>query len=94
MDELVNVAVQVNKTEMIRLCRERIDIALKEAENEYVFWDSAELRKRTCLSWTTIQGTFFFDSRFPKFKIGSKWYFPVKEVREFLERWIREQPTS
>ncbi|WP_375547033.1 group-specific protein [Paenibacillus sp.] len=74
------------------MCRERINDLIREVDMEKVFWDTNELKKRTCMSWNTIQTTFFFDSRFVKRKVGSKWYFPVKETREFLELWLMEQP--
>ncbi|WP_429373779.1 group-specific protein [Paenibacillus sp. DS2015] len=76
------------------MCRERINTLIKEVDAEYVFWDSKELMKRTCMSWNTIQNTFFFDPRFIKHKVGTKWYFPVRETREFLEKWLREQPVG
>ncbi|AFC28362.1 hypothetical protein PM3016_1437 [Paenibacillus mucilaginosus 3016] len=84
--------VQIDETEFQRLCRDRIADLVKEVEAELVFWDSAELKKRTCMSWNTIQELFFFDPRFPKRKIGSKWYFPARETRRFLEQWLIEQP--
>lgn len=85
-------SVNINESEVQKLCRERIAELIKEVDAEFVFWDAAELKKRTCMSWNFIQDTFFFDSRFPKRKIGSKWYFPARETRAFLEQWLREQP--
>jgi hypothetical protein len=46
------------------------------------------------MSWDTIQATFFFDPRFPKRKVGGKWYYPVRETRQFLETWLDEQSSS
>lgn len=43
------------------------------------------------MSWNTIQENFFYDPRFPKHKIGSKWYYPAKEAEEFLLVWFEEQ---
>ncbi|MBU7320311.1 group-specific protein [Paenibacillus oleatilyticus] len=83
--------VQVDRDEVMKLCREKIDELVKEIDAEYVFWDTAELKKRTCMSWNTIQDAFFFDPRFPKRKVGSKWYFPVRDTRAFLEKWLYEQ---
>ncbi|AIQ63292.1 group-specific protein [Paenibacillus stellifer] len=76
----------------MRLCRERIEQVTKEIDAEFVFWDTRELMRRTCLSWNTIQSLFFFDSRFPKHKVGGKWLFPARETRQFLETWLSEQP--
>jgi hypothetical protein len=88
------IKIQVDEAVFKQLVRERIAELVKEVDSEYVFWDTAELKKRTCLSWNTIQDQFFYDPRFPKRKIGSKWYFPVRETRSFLEQWLSEQPKS
>jgi len=85
------LTVKVDEAEVKELCRERIRELVKEVDAEYVFWDAKELIKRTCMSWNFIQQQFFFDPRFPKYKVGSKWYFPARETRQFLERWLREQ---
>ena len=85
------VTINIDKSEILLICREKIEKLLDELDNEYVFWDTAELKKRTCMSWNSIQDTFFFDDRFPKYKIGGKWYYPVKETRSFLEKWLSEQ---
>lgn len=85
------IAVHVDQTEVMRLCQEKIAEMLREADLDLVFWDAAELKRRTCMSWNFIQEQFFYDPRFPKSKVGSKWYFPARETRFFLEQWIREQ---
>ncbi|MED1667045.1 group-specific protein [Brevibacillus laterosporus] len=75
----------------MRLWRKRISELMEQTDVEYVIWDSTELKKRTCMSWNTIQETFFHDPRFIKQKVGGKWYFPMKETRAFLEQCLREQ---
>jgi len=85
------LTVQINESEVKQLVRERITELVKEIDAEYVFWDAKELMKRTCMSWNFIQQQFFFDPRFPKFKVGNKWYFPARETREFLLRWLAER---
>lgn len=87
----VLLSIKVDEEEIKNLVRERIAILVKEVEVEQVFWGSKELIKRTCMSWNFIQEQFFYDPRFPKYKIGSKWIFPVKETKEFLLTWIHEQ---
>lgn len=69
------LSVNVNKTEVMKMCREQIELLVKEVDSEYVFWDTSELKRRTCLSWNTIQSLFFFDPRFPKRKIGGSGFF-------------------
>ncbi len=86
--------VEVDSVEVKRICRERVEELVKEVDAEYIFWDSKELMKRTCMSWNFIQDQFFFDPRFIKRKVGTKWFFPVKETREFLREWLLEQSIS
>lgn len=88
------LSIEVDKAEVHKLCREKIKELLKEVDAELVFWDAPELKRRTCMSWNFIQDNFFFDPRFPKRKVGSKWYFPARETRTFLETWLREQPPT
>ena len=85
------IQVEIDEQELREICVQKITEMVKQVDTEYVFWDSQELLKRTCMSWNTIQDNFFFDERFPKRKIGGKWYYPVRETRQFLETWISEQ---
>ncbi|GED68986.1 hypothetical protein BRE01_26880 [Brevibacillus reuszeri] len=85
------IDVKINEAGVKQLCREKISELIKEVDAEYVYWDAKELRRRTCMSWNFIQEQFFFDKRFPKRKVGSKWYFPAKQTRAFLEKWLDEQ---
>lgn len=85
------LTVQINENEVRELCKERIADLLKEVDADMVFWDTSELKRRTCMSWNHIQNTFFFDPRMPKFKVGRDWRFPARETREFLEKWLQEQ---
>lgn len=88
------IDIAVDTKEVKRMCREKIEELIKEIDGEYVYWDSAELQRRTCMSWNFIQDTFFFDPRFPKRKVKTKWLFPARETRKFLETWLMEQPVS
>ncbi|MBB6632794.1 group-specific protein [Cohnella thailandensis] len=85
------IAIQIDEAEVKQLARQRIAELVTEVDAELVFWDATELKRRTCMSWNFIQEQFFFDPRFPKSKIGSKWYFPARETRKFLEMWLDEQ---
>lgn len=85
------LTVQIDANEIKKMAHQKIAEIVKIVDAEYVYWDSAELKKRTCMSMETIQATFFYDSRFPKYKIGGKWYYPARETRVFLEQWILEQ---
>lgn len=81
--------VQVDEAAIEQLYREAINKKIQVLEKELVYWDSKELRRRTCLSWNTIQDTFFHEKDFPKVKLGSKWLFPAKETEAFLEKWLK-----
>jgi len=83
--------VQVDEDAVKKLYMEAIDNKLKDFKKDLIFWDSKELRRRTCLSWSTIQDTFFFDKDFPKVKLGGKWLFPAKETEEFLSKWLNDK---
>ena len=80
--------VQIDETEFKKIYLEQIKEKIKEIDNELLFWDSRELERRTCMSWNTIQKEFFFDPKFPKRKVGGKWYFPAVATKEFLLDWI------
>jgi hypothetical protein len=83
--------LQIDEAQVREEVRRRVADLVKEADAELVFWDRKELMRRTCMSWNFIQEQFFFDPRFPKHKVGSKWYFPARETREFLLKWLSEQ---
>ena len=85
------LTVQIDESAVQEEVRRQVAEKLREADTDLVFWDAKELMRRTCMCWNTIQKQFFYDPRFPKAKIGTKWYFPARETREFLEQWLREQ---
>lgn len=83
--------VQVNENEVRELYLRKVEEKLEKVDAELVYWDSAELKRRTCLSWNTIQEKFFFHPDFPKFKVGGKWMFPAEETKRFLLKWLYEE---
>jgi len=83
--------IQVDEEAIKQLYEEAINERLKKLDKELVFWDSKELKRRTCMRWNTIQNTFFWEEDFPKVKIGGKWYFPADEAKGFLNKWLRER---
>ncbi|MNO32247.1 hypothetical protein D3C76_222330 [compost metagenome] len=86
------ISVNVNNEQIHDEIRTQIADLVKDADVDLVFWSRSELMRRTGMSWNFIQQQFFFDPRFPRRKVGTKWYFPAKETRAFLEKWILEQP--
>ncbi|WP_077616831.1 group-specific protein [Caenibacillus caldisaponilyticus] len=85
------IEVKIDENKFRELYLQKLEEKMKEIDAEYVFWDSRELKRRTCMSWNTIQKEFFFDPRFPKYKVGGKWMFPAKETRDFLLAWLKER---
>lgn len=84
--------IQIDEQEVKQMYLEKLEEKMKEFDADLVFWDRKELLRRTCISWTTIQERFFLDPRFPKYKVGNKWYFPADETKKFLLQWLSEQP--
>jgi phage pi2 protein 07 len=85
--------VQIDEKYIEQQFREELQKRLDEITNRTVFWDMKELCRQTCMSEPFIKEHFFFDPRFPKFRVGRKWLFPAKETEEFLIKWLSEQPT-
>lgn len=85
------LTVQIDENEVRKMYLEQMKEKIAEVDAELVFWDRKELLRKTCMCWNSIQKEFFYDTRFPKYKIGSKWYFPAKETREFLLQWLSEK---
>ncbi|WP_141904407.1 group-specific protein [Lysinibacillus sp. Y5S-8] len=73
------IKIQIDNNRVQELLKEVIKEKINEHSNDLLFWDSNELKRRTCMSWNSIQGNFFHDKDFPKAKIGGKWYYPAKD---------------
>lgn len=73
---------------------EEVKKRLDQLERQQVFWDMKTLCKVTCMSENFIKEQFFYDPRFPKFRVGKKWLMPAKETEEFLLKWLKEQPRN
>ncbi|WP_246310766.1 group-specific protein [Paenibacillus xylanilyticus] len=58
MEDKAMISFQINETEVKKLCRLQFAELVREVDAEYGFWDSNELKKRTCWSCDTIQDTF------------------------------------
>lgn len=86
------ISVQFDDREIEQRFQEELRKRLDRAEHSRTLWDMKELCRQTSMSENTIKDRFFYDKRFPKRKIGGKWYFPAKQAEEFLLLWIKEQP--
>lgn len=86
----IDINEQMVEQRFLEELRKRLD----EVERRCTFWDMKELCRQTNMSETFIRDTFFYDPRFPKYRVGKKWLFPAKEAEEFLIKWLKEQPTN
>lgn len=85
------LSINIDENQLNSIIREELQNRLKRLEHRHTFWDMNELVKQTNMSEPFIKEQFFFDERFPKFKVGRKWLFPAKEAEEFLLLWIKER---
>jgi phage pi2 protein 07 len=86
--------IRINEKEIEQRFLEELKKQLNQLEHRRIFWDMKELCRQTCMSENNIKEKFFYDPRFPKFKVGGKWLFPAKECEEFLIMWLKEQPRA
>lgn len=83
--------ISLNEEEIEKRFLLELEKRLNEIQHRTTFWDMKELIRQTNMSENFIKEKFFYDERFPKYKIGNKWYFPAKEAERFLIQWIKEQ---
>lgn len=85
------LTVQLDKDFVEKRFQEELKKRLDSVEQRLTYWDMKELQKQTNMSINTIKEKFFYDKRFPKYRVGSKWYFPARDCEEFLYQWLKEQ---
>ena len=85
------IAIEIDEREVDRLIREEVERKLRDLTHRHTFWDMAELSEQTCMSITFIKENFFYDPRFPKYRVGRKWLMPARETEEFLLMWLKEK---
>lgn len=88
------ISIHVDKSKVEQIYYEELKKRLDHLENQQVFWDMKTLCKVTCMSENFIKDQFFYDSRFPKFRVGKKWLFPAKETEDFLLMWLKKHPQT
>jgi hypothetical protein len=86
--------VHLNEQQIEQRFLEELRKRLEQIESRHTFWDMKELCRQTNMSETFIRETFFYDPRFPKYRVGKKWLFPAKETEQFLIRWLKQHPQS
>lgn len=90
----MGIKVEIEESVVEEMLLSQIKKKVEQIERRHVFWDINELCKQTCMSFNNIRDKFFYDPRFPKYKVGGKWVIPAKECEEFLLQWIKEQPRN
>jgi hypothetical protein len=83
---------QIDEGAIEELLLQEIKKKLLQIESRHVFWSVEELCRQTGMSINNVKDKFFYDPRFPKYKVGGKWLMPAKECEAFLLEWIKEQP--
>lgn len=86
------ISVKLDEKEIEKRFNKELKKRLEQIEHRRTLWDMKELCRQTCMSENTIKEKFFYDERFPKRKVGGKWYFPAMEAETFLLSWLNEQP--
>jgi hypothetical protein len=86
--------INLNENIVEEMVLKEIKNKIEKIQAKLTFWDLNELSKQTCMSIGNIKEKFFYDERFPKYKVGGKWYFPAAECEAFLRQWIKEQPKN
>lgn len=90
VENLLNISInEIQIEEIVR------DVANRKMDDldDAVFWKKKDLQRKLGMSDKTVQ-QFLDDPNFPKFKSDRDWRFPVKEVREYMDEWWRNQPKS
>ncbi|MED4461822.1 group-specific protein [Metabacillus fastidiosus] len=87
------IAIQLDKNEIEQRFLEELRKHLDAIESRILFWDMKELCRQTNMSEPFVKEQFFYDPRFPKYKVGRKWVIPAREAEKFLMQWLSEQST-
>jgi hypothetical protein len=84
--------VQFDEKRIEEMMLAEIQKRLQHLEAKHTFWSLEDLCNQTSMSINNIKEKFFYDPRFPKYKVGGRWLMPAKETEAFLLQWIKEQP--
>lgn len=85
------ITVELNQESLEKTFKQELQKRLDSIQHNLTLWDMKELQRQTSMSVNTIKEWFFYDDRFPKYRVGNKWYFPARECEEFLIMWLKEQ---
>lgn len=85
------VQVSINSDAIEKIIEQQLQHMFQQTDGKQVFWDIKTLCKKTCMSRSFIQSTFFWLPDFPKFKVGGKWLIRSDDAEKFLIEWSKKQ---
>lgn len=90
MEDKFIVQLDINEESLKELYLMEVQKCLAKLEMDTMLMDSKQLCKELNFSWPTIEKLFLSDPNFPKMRVGKKWIFNRKEVREYINGWSME----
>jgi len=88
------LTMEIDNKIVEQVFKEELQKRLEQLEERVTLWDMNELLRQTKMSINTIKEHFFYNDDFPKYKVGSKWYFPAEECTKYILNWLKEQPQN
>ena len=89
MEKVVQVCI--NSEAIEKIIEHQLQHVFQQYDGKQVFWDIKTLCKKTCMSRSFVQSTFFWLPDFPKFKVGGKWLVRAEEAEKYLIEWSKKQ---
>lgn len=77
------ISVQVDEKEVRKIYLEKVEEKVRTVDAELVFWDTNELKRRTCMSWNTIQKEFSLIQGSQNLKLVQNGTFHLKKLKSF-----------
>jgi len=84
------ITVELDKDYIEQEFKAELKKRLDELESQKVFWDIKELSEKTSMSISHLKSHLIYEPGFPRYKVGKKQVFPVKETQEYLLKWVKE----
>lgn len=84
--------IKYNEEIALDILKKAAQETIEKVSLQLTFWNMEDLKRQTRIKSTaTLKEHFFYDQKFPKFKIGRDWYFPVKETQAYLEKYALDE---
>lgn len=90
------VTIDIDEETIEQMIIGHVKKKLGELSTQKVFLTMQDLEYITGCSEGYIKDKFFYDTRFENIrrKVGRKWLFPAEETKQFLLKWLKEQPNE